>query len=291
MNDDGCREAEIILLGGRRSPRGRGAERLGNLPNVGGRRRLVQRDADAAVAEVPEVHARCECRRTHPGFAIRGHDHAQRVEVCVICLPEPGTLERPVERPRVPVHATRDRLEAFRPVVHRVHRRDVREQRLRRADVRRRLFPADVLFARLQRHAVRAVAVRVDRHADDPPRRLAGVLLARGEERRVRAAVPHRHPEPLRVADDDVRAHLARGREERERQQIGRHGHLHPGFVRAGDDPAEILRTPFRVGILQQQPELGSVELHARRVHDTHLEADRLRAAHDHVDRLGKSRR
>ena len=51
--------------------------------------------------------------------------------------------------------------------------------------------------AGLKRHSERAIAVDVDRHADDPPGRLANVLLARREECPVRAAVPERHAEPL----------------------------------------------------------------------------------------------
>ena len=64
--------------------------------------------------------------------------------------------------------------------------------------------------------------MRVDRHADDAARHLADVGVARGEERRVRAAVAERHAEALRAADDDVGAHLAGRRDERAGQQIGR---------------------------------------------------------------------
>ena len=99
-------------------------------------------------------------------------------------------------------------------VIHRVEAGDVGEQRLRRADVGGRLLPADVLLARLQRHAVRRVAVRVHRDAHDAAGHLARVLLERREERRVRAAVAERHAEPLRVAVHDVRAHLAGRRQQ-----------------------------------------------------------------------------
>ena len=113
------------------------------------------------------------------------------------------------------------RRQPLRAVIDGVQAGDVGEQRLRGADVRRRLLAADVLLARLQRHPVRRVAVRVDRHADDAARRLPDVLLERREERGVRAAVAERHAEPLRVAEDDVGAHLAGRRQQREAEQIG----------------------------------------------------------------------
>ena len=53
-------------------------------------------------------------------------------------------------------------------------------------------------------------------------------VVARGEERRVRPAVPERNAEPLRIADDNVGAHLARRREQRQREQVGRYGDQHP---------------------------------------------------------------
>ena len=66
-------------------------------------------------------------------------------------------------------------------------------------------------------------------------------------------AVPERHAEPLRVADDDVGAHLAGRREERQREQIGRDRHQHARLVRARDERREILDPTGLVGILQQQ--------------------------------------
>ena len=72
--------------------------------------------------------------------------------------------------------------------------------------------------------------------ADDPPRRLAHVRLARREERGVRPAVAERHAEALRVADDRVGAHLAGRRQQRQRQQVGGDRDEHAGGVRALDD-------------------------------------------------------
>ena len=97
------------------------------------------------------------------------------------------------------------------PVVDRVEPGDVRQQRLGRADVRRRLLAADVLFARLQRHPVRRVAVDVDRRADDASRRLTHVTPGGSRRtphaaRRTRAArrtaesCRRRRPRPTRRA-------------------------------------------------------------------------------------------
>ena len=70
----------------------------------------------------------------------------------------------------IAVGALGDLPSALRPVIDGVHRRHDREQHLRGADVARRLLAADVLLARLQRHAQRRLAAGVDRDADDAAR-------------------------------------------------------------------------------------------------------------------------
>jgi hypothetical protein len=80
---------------------------------------------------------------------------------------------------------------------HRVHRRDVGQERLRGTDVRGRLLAPDVLLARLQRHAVSLAAAGIDGNADDPSGRLADERLAGGEEGRMRTAIAERHAETL----------------------------------------------------------------------------------------------
>ena len=167
---------------------------------------------------------------------------AQRVEVGGVGLPQPRRDQRVLDRARHAVDALADRAQPFGPVEHRVHRGDVREQRLRGADVRGRLLAADVLLARLQRHAIRAMAAGVDRHADDAPRRLAHERLARREERGVRAAVAERHAEALRVADHRVGAHLAGRRQQRQRHQVARDRHEQAGGVGLLDDRPQVAR-------------------------------------------------
>mmetsp|Transcript_5756 Transcript_5756/g.19100 ORF Transcript_5756/g.19100 Transcript_5756/m.19100 type:complete len:290 (-) Transcript_5756:103-972(-) len=114
----------------------------------------------------------------------------------------------------------RDCGEALRAVVHAVERGDVCEQGLRRADVRGRLVAPDVLLARLHRHPVRGLAVRVDRQPDDAARHLAREALRRRQEAGVRPSVPERHAEPLRRPDGDVGAPLPRWRELGEREEV-----------------------------------------------------------------------
>ena len=118
-------------------------------------------------------------------------------------------------------------------VIHGVHRRHVGQQGLRRADVGRRLLAPDVLLARLQRHAIRGLALRVDGHADDATGQVSHVILFRGKKRGVRSAEPDGHSEALRVAEDDVGAHFAGRRDQRERQQIRRHGDERAGRLRS----------------------------------------------------------
>ena len=176
-------------------------------------------------------------------------------------------------------------------MIHRVHRRDVREQRLRRADVRRRLLAPDVLLARLECHAIGCPAARIDRNADDASRSLSDEGLARREKRCVRSAVAERHAEPLRVADNGVSAHFTRRRQERQRQQIGRDRHQDAGGVRSLDHRTRIHRCAVVVRVLQEQTERVGELLVSERVRRADLQADpkRLRTASQHVQRLRKA--
>ncbi len=200
-----------------------------------------------------------------------------------------GELAR--EQRRVARGRARDRGRALRPVIDGVEAGDVREQRLRGADVRGRLLAADVLLARLQRHAVGGVAVRVDRHADDAAGRLAHVLLERGEERGVRTAVAQRHAEALRVAEDDVGAHLSRRREQRQAEQIGADGDQHAGRLRARDEVAQIVDAArVRPAICTSAPKTRSPNSAVvEQSPTTQLDAERLGARAQDVERLRKA--
>src|SRR3989442_11811749 len=65
-------------------------------------------------------------------------------------------------------------------------------------------------------------------NADDAPGQVALEFVARREEGGMRTAVAERHAKALRVADGDVRAPFAWGREQCERQEIGRDRHQRP---------------------------------------------------------------
>ena len=56
----------------------------------------------------------------------------------------------------------------------------------------------------------------------------------------MRAAVPHGHAESLCTADDDIRAHLSRRNDERECEQVGRHGHEHVALMGTRGEPLQI---------------------------------------------------
>src|SRR5439155_1006892 len=91
-------------------------------------------------------------------------------------------------------------------VIHGVHAGGHGQQHLRRADVAGGLLAADVLLARLQRHAQPETAGGIPRDADDPSRQVALEPVARREEGGVRAAVAEGDAEALRIADGDVGA-------------------------------------------------------------------------------------
>ncbi len=175
--------------------------------------------ADVALAELAQVDALRPRRGEHRRRVDTGH--RERVEERAVDL-QAAALQPFGEDRGQPVNALRDTGQAVRSVIDGVHARHHGEQHLRGADVGRRLLAADVLLARLQRQPVRRLALRIDRHADQPAghRALERVLAA--HERGVRAAEAERHAEPLRVADDDVGAPRARRFEQRERQQVGR---------------------------------------------------------------------
>ena len=230
-----------------------GANARDDVADVVNRRRLVDGDADRAIREIAEVDARCLCGLAHDR-RVRAGD-VQGIEVGDVGLLESRCDEGVLERPRHAVNALADRAQPVRAVKHRIHRRDVREQRLRGADVGRRLLAADVLFARGQRHAIGAAAAGVDGYADDAPRRLADEGLARREERGVRPAVAERYAEALRVADDGVGAHLSRRRQQRQRHQVAGDGDEQSRGVRLLDDRREVAYFAVIVRILQQQAE------------------------------------
>ncbi|KGS64740.1 hypothetical protein X979_6101 [Burkholderia pseudomallei MSHR7527] len=268
---------------GRRRARGLREDRE-QIGEIGARRRFVDRHADSRVARAAQVDAfrlreRMELRGARAGVD-RQRVEERVVDGCVAEMPDARGEER-----RDAVHAQRDRLQAARAVVDRVHARHDREQRLRGADVRRCLLAADVLLARLQREAQRGLALRVDGHADEAARHLPLEFVAHRHVCGVRAAEAHRHAEALRVADGDVRAPFAGRHEHGEREDVGRDDDVAARGVDRVGERAVVAHVAVRARILQQHAERvrgGGVGGRAR----LHFDADRLRARLDHFERL-----
>ncbi|MGX1371530.1 hypothetical protein RKD19_006889 [Streptomyces canus] len=191
---------------------------------------------------------------------------------------------------RVPVRPPRDALEPVGPVVDGVHPGHDREQHLRGADVAGRLLPADVLLTSLQSEPVGLVAVGVHGHAHEPPGQAPGELLLDGHVAGVRAAEAHRHTEPLRGPDRDVRPELTRRPQQGQREQIGGHGHERAELVSLVDERLDVPYDTGGAGVLDQH----AVDLTLRdpgrdavaEVGDHDLQAGRLGTGLDHGDGL-----
>ena len=186
-------------------------------------RRLVDADVDGVVIGLPHVDAVLEGRVDERLGATLGA-HREGVEERVVLDLEAGLRQRRREAASGLVDTLGDRLQPLRAVVNGVHRRHDGEQHLGGADVRRRLFAADVLLTRLQREAVRLVAVRVHRDADEATRHVALQPGADGHESGVRATETHRDSEALRAADGDVGSPRTGRGEQRQREQVRRGG-------------------------------------------------------------------
>ena len=113
-----------------------------------GHRTFVQRDADTCFTDAAQVDAFVHC-----GFHDRGLQGADinrhRVEEGFGIDLKAGLLQPVRQTHRLAMDALRDSLQPLGPVEHRIHGRHHRQQSLRRAHVRGRLFAADVLLAGL----------------------------------------------------------------------------------------------------------------------------------------------
>ena len=107
------------------------------------------------------------------------------------------------------MNALGDCVQATRPMIDRVHRRNHGEQNLRGANVTRRFVAPNVLLARLQRESISGPSFRVVRNANQSSRHVAFVLIARRKKRGVRSAETERNSETLRTADCDIGTEFA----------------------------------------------------------------------------------
>ena len=109
--------------------------------------------------------------------------------------------------------------QAFLAVDRHEDRRHQGDQRLIGADVGRRLLAADVLLARRQRQAERAIAARVLGLAHQPAGHLAHEFLLGGDDAGERAAVARRNGERLQLARHDIG--IARRLQQSQRDRFG----------------------------------------------------------------------
>ncbi|CUH41249.1 hypothetical protein RUM4293_00117 [Ruegeria atlantica] len=183
------------------------------------------------------------------------------------------------------VHRLRDGLDAVGAVIHGIHRGNDGQQRLRGADIRVGFLAANVLLAGLQRQAVSLVAARVDRHADDPAGHRPLQLVTGRHIGRVRAAIAHRHAKALGRADGNIRAHLAGGFQQRQRQDVGGNNGNGFVFVQGGDLVREVAHMAVGAGILEDRAKDRPCVQRVRVGH-LHVDAQRLGAGFDHRDGL-----
>src|SRR5581483_5773158 len=182
--------------------------------------RFIERDADRVLATRADIDAMTLGNFDDFARAHRAETDLHRVEERLARNLKTESVESGCEQFRKEMDALRDATQSIRAVINRIHRRDHREENLRRADVARRFFAADVLLACLQRKAKSGTAFRVVRDADEPARHVALEFIARRKICRVRPAETERHAETLRRADSDVRTEFARWREQRQRENV-----------------------------------------------------------------------
>ena len=164
--------------------------------------------------QLPDTTARVQARRDSPPRAVAAAAPARRPDCCSVnslkngrskAQPQARYLRQLLGGVVGLAQAQLGRLlQPLRPERGQVDRRPQGQQALVGADVARRLLAADVLLARLQRQHPAALAVAIDRLADQPARHLAHKLLAAGQQAQVRPAVAHRRAQALPLGHGDV---------------------------------------------------------------------------------------
>jgi hypothetical protein len=130
-----------------------------------------------------------------------------------------------------------------------------------------------VLLAGLERQAVGLVARGVAREADDTAGHSALVRVLAGQERGVGPAIAKGHAEALRVADDDVGAHLARRGEDCEGEKVGNEDRDHLVLLALLGDPREVGDCAVRRGVRQENSQESGVRLEVIDVADDNINA------------------
>ena len=253
-------------------------EHLGDVGDVLQCRGLVQAHGDARGIQIPQVDALLLCARLY----LLGRSHVEYHGIEKFSADGARTAR---EQARHEIRALSDARKAARAVVDGVEAGHVGKQRLRGADVARRLLAADMLLARLQRHAQCRPPGGVARHADDATRHGALVLVAAGHERGMRAAVAHRHAEALRRADGDIRAHRPRRAQQHQGEKIGADRDQPLRRVHCADRLRPVADAAVRVGVLKVGAEHRSW-IQFLRIAGDELDAEPLRARAHHREHL-----
>ena len=190
------------------------------------------------------------------------------------------------ESGRFSMHAFGDGLQALWAVEHRIHRGDDRRQNLRRADIGGGALATDMLFARLQREAIGAIAARVDGNAYQSARQRALIGVLDRDITGVRTSIAHGHSKTLHGAHGDIGAHFSRRFEQGERERIRRDHGDRLGVMQARDDAREIVADASDSRILEQRAKnLVGLEI-LERVADNNGPTERFGARARHRDRL-----
>src|SRR5215472_3600051 len=93
-------------------------------------------------------------------------------------------------------------------MVTRIDRSDVRQQRLRRANVAGRLFTSNMLLTRLQRKPQGRKPARILRNPNNSAGHLALECITSSKISSVRSAITERHTEPLRIPQRNIGSEL-----------------------------------------------------------------------------------
>ena len=263
------------------SPRlGEEGHDLGHL--VGGGH-LVEREAHALLGGVEEVDAPFEGERLDDGrFGL----DVERIEEVLVRELVAQRREGAGGVAGGRVGRLGSTAQAFGAVVDAVEAHHRGHQRRGGADVRGGALALDMLLAHLQRHAQGAVAQPVNRDADDAAGHLTFVGLARGHVARVRAAEAHGRAQALRRTDADVGAPFAGSFQQCQREQVGYGRHLRIVRVRRFDEGRVVAHGAIGGRILHDSAELFARELVAVVVVDDELDAERLAAREQQVERL-----
>ena len=250
---------------------------------LGKRRKLVERQPHAALVGIKEVQPAGERGLAH--FRRIG-SHLDRIEEVFGFQLVAQFFEHIGHDDGMTVGMQGDPTDALGSVIDGEEAGHRSQQRLSRTDIRRGPLALDVLLAHLKRHAQRFVAEPIDRNADDPAGHISLESVLRGQIGRMRAAESHRNAETLRRTGHDVGAPLARRLQQRKAQHVGHGRHQHAPTVGRRSEIVVVAHLAVGRRILYDRAELAARELVAVEAVADDLDAERLAAGQQHVERL-----